>query len=220
MTKKLGWRRRSLDDGGLNTSGEKRQKSPGWRTSNYLVVDLETTGLDTCNDHIVSYGAVPIRRGRIATSEATYSLVRSERDSSEAALRTHCLRRQDLAAAPSIDACVDRLDELLRGHILVAHGAWIEHSFLRRAFKCSQRLFTSEVIDTAKLASLVLDFSGGPNQSVALEYATSRMGLPVHTPHHALGDAMTTANLFLALASKLECREDTLTGSRLITLST
>ncbi|SEB33164.1 hypothetical protein SAMN04490239_0664 [Rhodococcus koreensis] len=31
---------------------------------------------------------------------------------------------------------------------------------------------------------------------------------------------MTTANLFLALASKLERREDSLTGSRLITLST
>jgi DNA polymerase III subunit epsilon len=31
-----------------------------------------------------------------------------------------------------------------------------------------------------------------------------RMGLPVHTPHHALGDAFTTAQLFLALATRLE----------------
>ncbi|MFD7010641.1 exonuclease domain-containing protein [Rhodococcus jostii] len=220
MTRKLGWRRRGADHG-RDASSEKSPQAPNWRSSNYLVIDLETTGLDTCNDHIVSYGAVPIREGRIMASEATYSLVRSERESTEAALRTHCLRKQDLAAAPSIDDCVDRLDELLRGHILVAHGAWIEHSFLRRAFKCSQRLFTSDVIDTAKLASLVLDVSVGPNQSIALEYATSRMGLPVHTPHHALGDAMTTANLFLALTSNLERRrEDTLTGSRLITLST
>ncbi|MFE7420476.1 PolC-type DNA polymerase III [Rhodococcus sp. NPDC057529] len=218
MTRKLGWRRRGADHGHVDASNSSH--APNWRSSNYLVIDLETTGLDTCNDHIISYGAVPIREGRIAASEATYSLVRSERESSEAALRTHCLRKQDLAAAPSVGDCVDRLDELLRGHILVAHGAWIEHSFLRRAFKCSQRLFTSDVIDTAKLASLVLDIAVGPNQSIGLEYATSRMGLPVHTPHHALGDAMTTANLFLALASKLERREDALTGSRLITLST
>ncbi|MFC9555921.1 PolC-type DNA polymerase III [Rhodococcus sp. NPDC056960] len=220
MTKKLKWKRRSFANSDLEMPIERHHTTPTWRSSNYLVIDLETTGLDTCKDHIISYGAVPIRDGRIVASDAAYSLVRSERESSEAALRTHCLRKQDLATAPSIDECVDRLDELLRGHILVAHGAWIEHSFLRRAFKCSQRVFTSNVIDTAKLASIVLDIPTRPNHSVALEYAASRMGLPVHTPHHALGDAMTTANLFLALATKLERSDGIRAGSRLITLST
>ena len=32
-----------------------------WRADTFVVIDLETTGLDPRNDHIVSYGAVPIR---------------------------------------------------------------------------------------------------------------------------------------------------------------
>ncbi|MDP8977546.1 MAG: 3'-5' exonuclease, partial [Actinomycetota bacterium] len=31
-----------------------------------------------------------------------------------------------------------------------------------------------------------------------------RLGVPVHRPHHAFGDALTTAEVFLALATRLE----------------
>jgi DNA polymerase-3 subunit epsilon len=53
---------------------------------------------------------------------------------------------------------------------------------------------------------------------VSLEYAATALGLPVHSPHHALGDAVTTASLFIALAARLE-RGATLTTSELIRLS-
>jgi len=39
---------------------------------------------------------------------------------------------------------------------------------------------------------------------VPLGEAARRFGLPVHRPHHALGDALTTAPLFLAVATGLE----------------
>jgi DNA polymerase-3 subunit epsilon len=37
-----------------------------------------------------------------------------------------------------------------------------------------------------------------------LESSSRRLALPVHTPHHALGDAFTTAQILLALATRLE----------------
>jgi DNA polymerase-3 subunit epsilon len=37
----------------------------------------------------------------------------------------------------------------------------------------------------------------------SLEHASTMLNLPVHAPHTALGDAMTTAQLFLALAHRL-----------------
>jgi DNA polymerase-3 subunit epsilon len=39
---------------------------------------------------------------------------------------------------------------------------------------------------------------------IPLSVAARRLGLPVHSPHHAQGDALTTAQLFLALASRLD----------------
>jgi DNA polymerase III epsilon subunit-like protein len=36
----------------------------------------------------------------------------------------------------------------------------------------------------------------------SLELLARRLSLPVCAPHHALGDAMTTAAVFLALATK------------------
>jgi DNA polymerase-3 subunit epsilon len=53
---------------------------------------------------------------------------------------------------------------------------------------------------------------------VSLEYAATELGLPVHSPHHALGDAVTTAGLFIALAGQLE-RGRTLTTANLLELS-
>jgi DNA polymerase-3 subunit epsilon len=41
----------------------------------------------------------------------------------------------------------------------------------------------------------------------------------VHSPHHALGDAVTTASLFIALAGQLE-RGRTLTTATLLEMST
>jgi DNA polymerase-3 subunit epsilon len=39
------------------------------------------------------------------------------------------------------------------------------------------------------------------------------LGLPAETPHHALGDALTTAKAFIALASLLDATEPQTAGS-------
>jgi DNA polymerase-3 subunit epsilon len=48
---------------------------------------------------------------------------------------------------------------------------------------------------------------------VRLSHAARELGLPVHRPHHADGDALTTAQLFLALATRLNAREAQTVGS-------
>jgi DNA polymerase-3 subunit epsilon len=39
-----------------------------------------------------------------------------------------------------------------------------------------------------------------------LTIAAARLGTPVHAPHHALDDALTTAQIFLVLATKLSTK--------------
>ena len=189
-----------------------------WRSDAFLVIDLETTGLDPRRDQIVSYGAVPVRDGRVKTAESVYGLVGIPGDVPGSSTRFHNLRTQDLDDAPPLAHCVATLDGLIGDHPVVAHCAWIERSFLRRAFKRSYLPFSSPFVDTAALAEHVLTLDLGPDQVVSLEYAATELGLPVHSPHHALGDAVTTASLFIALAARLE-RGHALTTATLLEMS-
>ena len=43
-----------------------------------------------------------------------------------------------------------------------------------------------------------------PPLASSLTALARSLGLPVHRPHHALGDALTTAQVFIALATLLD----------------
>ena len=45
---------------------------------------------------------------------------------------------------------------------------------------------------------------GSHGHEPSLELLARQLDLPVYAPHHALGDAVTTAAVFLALATKAE----------------
>ena len=204
----------------LRSGGTRRPVATdvNWRADTFVVIDLETTGLDPRRDHIVSYGAVTVREGRVKTGESVYGLVHVPGDVPGSSVKFHNLRTQDLDDAPPVAECVATLDALIGGHPIVAHCAWIERSFLRKAFRHSYLPFTNPIIDTAVLAHHVIDVHVDPDKVVSLEYAAAALGLPIHSPHHALGDAVTTASLFIALAARLE-RDRILTTSMLLELS-
>ena len=73
-----------------------------WREAEYVVVDVEATGLDLKRDAIASYGAVVIRDGRIVVSENTYGLVSAGCEMTAASTAVHTLRRVDIADAPPL----------------------------------------------------------------------------------------------------------------------
>jgi DNA polymerase-3 subunit epsilon len=90
------------------------------------------------------------------------------------------------------------------GRILVAHVADIEKAFLGR-WLAPVGYQPTRVIDTDVLSRLVIARRGGPlvEAHVGLGAVCAHFGLPEHRRHHALGDAVTTAQLFLATASLL-----------------
>ena len=176
-----------------------------WRDARFAVVDLETTGLDPRRDEIVSFAAVPIDAGRISVGEAVTATIRPTTMPPPETIRIHGLRPVDLAEAPSLPEVLDRIFEALTGRHLVAHVAWIERGFLDAALKPTGLRVAKPVLDTAMLARHVLDPEGGQqDRPVRLADAARRFGLPVHRPHVAEGDALTTAQLFLALAAHLD----------------
>jgi DNA polymerase-3 subunit epsilon len=169
-----------------------------------MVVDLETTGLDPERDELISFAAIPIIEGRIRPGELVTTLVRPARPPRPEGIRIHGLRERDLADEAPIEERLDLIDSALRDTVMVAHCAWIETRFLAAAFASRGRSPVTTVIDTMTLGTEVLGARGITCENpAALGEMARALGLPVHRPHHADGDALTTAQVFLALASWL-----------------
>jgi len=177
-----------------------------WRQARLCVVDLETTGLDLRRDEVVGYGAVHVRAGRIVAASAVEGLVRpaDPEHRGSAAVAVHGLRPADLDGAPDALACADTLLAALRGSVLVAHAAWVETAFLSRLFALRGARLDGPVVDTAALARATGVVRSGDGAEPRLEALAVTLGVPVHPPHDALGDALTTAGVLLALLARLE----------------
>jgi DNA polymerase-3 subunit epsilon len=185
-----------------------------WREAAFCVVDLETTGLEPRRDAILAWSAVPVDRGRVVLAGAREGLVRPPGPVPEASIRIHGLRELDLSGAPALDEAADALLEAMAGRVLVAHAAWVERTFLRRALRSRGVRLRRPIIDTSLLGRLwLLERDGHAPATLSLRALAGALALPVHRPHRAAGDALTTAQAFVALATHLEARGAETVGS-------
>ena len=211
------WLRRRIDRSPAARAYARDRRRIGaqpWREARYAVVDLETTGLDPRHDEIVSFAAVPIDGARIIVGGIRTMIVRPTRMPEAETIRIHGLRPQDLEGAPELPLVLDPILESLTERVLVAHVAWVEREFLAEMLRPHGLRAPEPIVDTAALATRVLGPEVAPGDRMpALSDAARRLGLPVHRPHTAEGDALTTAQLFLALASHLDRAERQTVGS-------
>jgi DNA polymerase-3 subunit epsilon len=176
-----------------------------WRAARFLVVDVETTGLDPVRDELVSFAALPVEEGRILTGEAVAGLVHPSAAPAPASVQIHGLRAADLAVAPELLEGLAPLAEAVRGRTPVGHAVWVERAFLRRPLRAIGARLPRRMIDTALLWRLLCILRGeGDPGWCPLSAVAEGLRLPTHRPHVAEGDALTTAQVFLALATHLE----------------
>ena len=176
-----------------------------WAEAAYAALDFETTGLDYAQDHIVSFGVVPVLHGRALLGGAVHQLVRPATPPSRRSQTVHLLRPADLQEAPPIEDARERLRDLLARRYLLVWFADVEVHFLARTFGGSLRAWRRRTIDVRNLA---IAAAGEPadvrhRQGFALHTVARRYGVPVASPHDALDDALVTAQLLLVLVSKL-----------------
>ena len=187
-----------------------------WREGRYLVVDLETTGLDARRAEIISFGAVPVDHGRVQVGAAVHGLVRPRRPPPGETVRIHGLRAADLAAAPPAREALRPLREALHGRVAVAHAAWFDGAFLRRQEGLWRRLVRRRWVDTIVLARLLTTLREEPApKPLTLPSLAAWIGVPPGPSHDALGDAFTTAQAFVALATLLDAERPQTVGSLL-----
>lgn len=198
----------------------RRWPGPGrvpWREAEYAVVDLELTGLGR-TDEIISIGIATVRNGRIA-ADRYYRSVRPQQPIGPAAAKIHALTAEELEQSPPLPDVLDEVRDRLHARAIVAHAAWVERTFLDRAFAPRRERLPRQLLDTAGLARAA-GVAGPGTHAPELEQLARDLGLPVHTPHHALGDAVTTAEVFLVLCSRLEASQrEPLTVADLVRLT-
>lgn len=177
----------------------------------FVAMDFETTGLDPQRHGIVSIGLVPFTLARIRCREACYWEVRPRRPLFARSIGIHRITHQDVSHAPDLSEILDDLLDALAGRVAVVHYRAIERRFLDRAVRT--RLgegLVFPVVDTMAIeAGIVRSGRGGwlrrlfARRPVSLRLAQcrSRYNLPLYGPHHALTDALATAELFQALVA-------------------
>lgn len=210
-----GTRRAAMDEA---TARYRSAKLPGartpWRQASWCALDFELTGLDPREDEIISFGAIPIEDGRLQLRAAVTGLVRPACQISDSSIRVHGLRAADLARAPLLADAVGQLLPAVTGRALVVHTAAVERAFLGRALRQRGVRMRGPVVDTEVLGSLWLHQRDGQlRRRLGLGEIAAALRLPAERPHDALGDALTTAQVFIALAAHLNALHDQTVGS-------
>lgn len=209
---RVAWRARGGAAEAFRDAARPQAAAP-WREADWCAVDLELTGLNPRTDEIIAIGAVPIHDGRLILGRSYYSLVRPGRAPGRAAVLIHKLRAVDLADAPPLLEAIDGLLAVMAGRVPVFHTAWVEQAFLGRALR-RRRVRLPAAADTEVLGRR---WVAGRQVDVPSHLGLARLaellGLPAEAPHHALGDALTTAKTFIALASLLDAATPQTAGS-------
>jgi DNA polymerase III subunit epsilon len=167
-------------------------------------LDFEATGLDFERDTIVSFGTVPIREGRIDVGSADYELVDpGEVAPSPVSITVHGLLPADLRGEQGLDAARASLGRQIEGRFLVTWAGMVEAGFLNRMYGGGVRSWLRRCIDAREL---MFALEEDPAPPFTLSSVADRLGVPVASPHHALDDALVTAQVFLVAAARLESR--------------
>ncbi|WP_456370491.1 3'-5' exonuclease [Geoglobus sp.] len=172
----------------------------------FCVIDLETTGLNTKKDEIISFAAIPVRDMTIHIDEAFFTLIRPEKFRIES-IRYHGLTEGDLKNAPCFEDVADRIGDILRNSIVVGYAVWVDVEFLRNAFrrKLKRKIRIERYVDVAEIEAWLIKKRGSAvTFRLDFDSLLKIYGAGNFHRHTALGDAFSTAYIFLRQLSQLD----------------
>ncbi len=171
----------------------------------YIVLDLETTGLSAKNDLILSMGWVGIANNKIDLSSAVHLYI--DEDSQivpEAAVINHITPQMLKDGVPLHDA-MKMLFEATKDKIIIAHACAVEKDFIDHYIQNHFRYSPLPIIwiDTLAIEKKMARHRNNHDLDLSLSETRRRYQLPEYNNHNALIDAVSTAELFLAQTHRL-----------------
>ncbi len=177
----------------------------------YIILDLETTGLDSETDRILSIGWVIMSEGKVDLANAVHFYINQESlVKPETAVINH-ITPQMLTEGISIHDAMRTFFEAAMDKVIIAHGCVVETRFLQQYLKEHYHLNELPLwwLDTMCIEkNMAKARQQHQDIDVTLAGSRERHGLPEYAGHNALIDAVATAELFMAQCKRLEPKQD------------
>ena len=153
----------------------------------YVVLDVETTGLNTRSDEIIEIGAVRLENG-VEVAEFS-ELIDPGRPVPERVVEITGITGAMLRGKRTLMEVMPEFAKFCEGAVLVAHNASFDMAFFRRAFKQAGLPFRFPIVDT-----LALVRNQFPQlKSHKLGNMCKQLGISLLNAHRAVHDARATS---------------------------
>lgn len=164
---------------------------------NYVVVDIETTGLSPVKDKIIEIGAIKVRNGKCVDvfSELVYPEIPLTQQITDL---TH-ITDDMLRGKDCIRNVIHRFVEFAEEDPLIGHNIIFDYSFLKTAATKEKLSFERLGIDTLQIARSLHPTLESRRLNDLCEY----YGIVNKQHHRAYDDAKATFELFIKLSNEV-----------------
>ena len=166
-----------------------------------VVIDTETTGLDPRHARVIELAGVRLSAGKLAADGSFRQLLRPAGQSIPAeTTRIHGIDDAMVAGSPLFADAWPGFSAFLGRAMVIGHTVGFDLAVLKRECDLAGLPWIRpRTLDTRLLAQIAAPDLAG----YTLEQLAAWLGVDVADRHSALGDATTTARVFLALVPKL-----------------
>ena len=156
----------------------------------YVVLDLEMTGLSAKTDQIIEIGAIKIKDNAVV--KTMECLVNPGCKIPTRVVELTGITDEMVQSGRDKDEAISELLDFVEGQILVGQNVGFDYSFLKQWAVNHKRPFEAKACDTLKLARVLLP----PEQPKKLESLCQYFGIERAREHRALDDAIETWQIF------------------------
>ena len=183
-----------IDDEALMITNPKDKKID---EEEFVVFDIETTGLNSHFNKIIEIGAVKIKAGRIIDRYS--QLINPGISIPYHITEITSITNEQVANQPKIDEVIGKFVDFIGDAVLVAHNAPFDMGFIKRDIKEYLNInLENSVIDTLQMArDLFPDL-----KKYGLGDLNKVLGLALENHHRAVDDSQATANMFIIFLEK------------------
>ncbi|NLW28175.1 PolC-type DNA polymerase III [Acetivibrio saccincola] len=157
----------------------------------FVVFDIETTGLNAYTEKITEIGAVKVRNGKII--EEYSSFVNPEKPIPKKIVELTGITDEMVKDAPKIDKVLPEFLEFIKDSVVVAHNASFDMGFIRHNCRVLGYNLDFSVIDTLELSRQLFPELKRHRLNNVAEY----LGVSLENHHRALDDAKACAGILI-----------------------
>lgn len=174
----------------------------------FVVVDVESTGLDVFNDRLIAIGAVTVESARIVLVRSFYRVLRQQRASNHDNILVHGIGGSAQTGGDDpVAVLLDFLEHVGKSPLIGFHARFDEIMISKAVRNYLGTGFRRTWLDLADLAPALPGAAGG--KSRGLDEWLKAFNITNYSRHDAIADALATAQLFQVLA-----RHADLSGSK------